>query len=91
MGRYSKAYHLFGMHYSLAGFGRSEVAKQRLRIIEFYNGGENLVEFDKALEDDGVSHLSSYPRCPKINAHIERYNILYNTTRPHKSPGLKTG
>jgi len=53
------------------------------------NGSENLGEFDKALEDDGVSHLFSYPRCPKINAYIERYNILYNTTRPHKSLGLK--
>ena len=46
MDHYSKAHHLFGnirgyrrfcdMHYSLARFERSEVAKQRLRIIEFY-------------------------------------------------------
>jgi len=36
-----------------------------------------------------IPRLFSYPRCPKINAYIERYNILYNTTRPHKSLGLK--
>jgi transposase InsO family protein len=38
------------------------------------NGSENLGPFDAALKRDGITHLFSYPRCPKINAYIERYN-----------------
>jgi len=38
------------------------------------NGSENLGDFDTQLERDGIPHLFSYPRCPKINAYIERYN-----------------
>jgi transposase InsO family protein len=38
------------------------------------NGGENRGNFDAALKRDGIPHLFSYPRCPKINAYIERYN-----------------
>ncbi|MFH0942622.1 MAG: integrase core domain-containing protein [Candidatus Beckwithbacteria bacterium] len=38
------------------------------------NGSENLGVFDQQLTDDGISHLFIYPRCPKINTFIERYN-----------------
>ena len=38
------------------------------------NGSENLGVFDTTLKRDGIHHLFSYPRCPKINAYIERYN-----------------
>ncbi len=38
------------------------------------NGKENLGEFDAALTEDHVAHVFSYPRCPKINSFIERYN-----------------
>jgi transposase InsO family protein len=38
------------------------------------NGSENLGEFDKALKDAKIPHLFIYPRCPKINSIIERYN-----------------
>lgn len=38
------------------------------------NGSENLGEFDKTLKDDNIPHLFIYPRCPKINSIIERYN-----------------
>lgn len=38
------------------------------------NGQENLGEFDKELIRDGIPHLFTYPRCPKINGVIERYN-----------------
>ena len=38
------------------------------------NGSENLGEFDQTLEQDRIPHFFSYPRCPKINAYIERYN-----------------
>jgi len=38
------------------------------------NGGENKGEFDEQLRTDGIPHYFSYPRCPKINTYIERYN-----------------
>ncbi len=38
------------------------------------NRSENLGDFDKQLKKDEVPHLFPYPRCPKINAFIERYN-----------------
>lgn len=38
------------------------------------NGSENLGEFDGQLKKDGIPHFFSYPRCPKINTYIERYN-----------------
>ena len=38
------------------------------------NGKENLGDFDKELEKDKVPHSFSYPRCPRINSIIERYN-----------------
>lgn len=45
-----------------------------INIWQTDNGGENLGEMDKQLELDGVPHLFIYPRCPKINTFIERYN-----------------
>jgi len=45
-----------------------------IKIWQSDNGGENLGFFDAALKRDGITHLFSYPRCPKINAYIERYN-----------------
>ncbi|BCB96394.1 hypothetical protein JZK55_13160 [Dissulfurispira thermophila] len=45
-----------------------------IKVWQSDNGSENLGEFDKVLKKDGIPHLFSYPRCPKINAHIERYN-----------------
>ena len=38
------------------------------------NGSENLGDFDKALKKARIPHLFIYPRCPKINSIIERYN-----------------
>lgn len=38
------------------------------------NGAENLGEFDEQLKKDRIPHFFSYPRCPKINTYIERYN-----------------
>ncbi len=45
-----------------------------IKVWQSDNGPENLGEFDRALKRDGIPHLFSYPRCPKINTHIERYN-----------------
>ena len=38
------------------------------------NGGENLGEFEDQLIQDKIPHYFSYPRCPKINSVIERFN-----------------
>jgi len=38
------------------------------------NGQENLGEFDDELLRRNIPHVFSYPRCPKINTYIERYN-----------------
>lgn len=38
------------------------------------NGSENLGDFHTYLKKDGILHVFSYPRCPRINAYIERYN-----------------
>jgi transposase InsO family protein len=45
-----------------------------IRSWQSENGSENLGEFDEQLKRDGIPHLFSYPRCPKINTYIERYN-----------------
>lgn len=41
------------------------------------NGGENLGEFENQLIQDEIPHYFSYPRCPKINAVIERFNRTF--------------
>lgn len=38
------------------------------------NGSEFLGDFDKELQKYKIPHYFSYPRCPKINSFIERYN-----------------
>jgi transposase InsO family protein len=45
-----------------------------IRYWQSDNGQENLGEFDEALRKDAIPHYFSYPRCPKINTYIERYN-----------------
>lgn len=45
-----------------------------IKIWQSDNGSENLGEMDQQLEVDGIPHLFIYPRCPKIDTFIERYN-----------------
>lgn len=45
-----------------------------VRVWQSDNGSENLGKFDTQLEADHIPHLFIYPRCPKIDAFIERYN-----------------
>lgn len=45
-----------------------------VKVWQSDNGSENQGEFDKELEKDGIPHLFIYPRCPKIDTFIERYN-----------------
>ena len=47
---------------------------KKILVWQTDNGSENLGVFDKQLEKDKIPHLFIYPRCPKINTYIERYN-----------------
>jgi putative transposase len=38
------------------------------------NGSEFLGDFDEYLKSREIPHYFSYPRCPKINGCVERYN-----------------
>lgn len=51
-----------------------QVYPGRIMIWQSDNGSENLGEFDKQLEADKIPHYFIYPRCPKIDTFIERYN-----------------
>lgn len=51
-----------------------QVYPGRIILWQTDNGSENLGEFDQQLVTDGIPHLFIYPRCPKIDAYIERYN-----------------
>jgi len=42
--------------------------------VQSDNGSEFLGDFDKELQKLKIPHYFSYPRCPKINSFIERYN-----------------
>lgn len=46
----------------------------RIKSWQSDNSSENLGEFDEQLKKDGIPHFFSYPRCPKINTYVERYN-----------------
>lgn len=48
--------------------------KDGIRIIQTDNGLEFMGEFDKYLSELDIEHHFIYPRCPKINGHIERNN-----------------
>ena len=45
-----------------------------VRVWQSDNGSENLGRFEDVLREAQIPHYFSYPRCPKINGHIERYN-----------------
>lgn len=45
-----------------------------IKTVQTDNGLEYLGEFDKYLTTRGIEHLFIYPRCPKINAYVERAN-----------------
>jgi transposase InsO family protein len=38
------------------------------------NGGEFAKHFASALDGQGIEHWHTYPRTPKMNAHVERFN-----------------
>ncbi|MCK5017687.1 MAG: transposase family protein, partial [Candidatus Peribacteraceae bacterium] len=45
-----------------------------IKMIQTDNGSEFLKYFHKACEEKGIEHTFSYPRCPKMNAYVERFN-----------------
>jgi len=45
-----------------------------IQSIQTDNGLEFLGDFDDYLSSQGVRHAFTYPRCPRINGVIERYN-----------------
>jgi len=51
-----------------------EVAPVTLTHIQTDNGSEFAKNFEIHLEKDGVVHFHTYPRCPKMNSEIERFN-----------------
>lgn len=51
-----------------------QVYPGRIMVWQSDNGSENLGVFDQQLEKDQIPHLFIYPRCPKIDTFIERYN-----------------
>lgn len=51
-----------------------QVTPYPIRAIQTDNGSEFLKEFDRELDQRGIVHFFSYPRNPKQNSHIERFN-----------------
>ena len=45
-----------------------------IKIIQTDNGLEFMGNFDNYLKRKNIRHLFIYPRCPKINAYVERAN-----------------
>lgn len=50
------------------------VAPFKVKAIKTDNGREFLGEFDNYLSKNNIKHYFSYPRTPKSNAYIERFN-----------------
>ena len=46
----------------------------KIQLVQTDNGLEFLGEFDKYLKKLKIKHLFTYPRCPKINGTVERFN-----------------
>jgi transposase InsO family protein len=50
------------------------VAPLQLTHIQTDNGSEFAKHFEIHLEKSGIVHFHTYPRCPKMNTEIERFN-----------------
>ena len=51
-----------------------EVAPVSLTHVQTDNGSEFADHFESFCDDQGIIHFHTYPRCPKMNAEIERFN-----------------
>lgn len=45
-----------------------------IRVIQTDNGSEFLALFDQVIREMGLTHLFSYPHCPKVQGYVERFN-----------------
>ena len=45
-----------------------------IKMIQTDNGSEFLKHFHSACEESKIEHTFSYPKCPKMNAYVERFN-----------------
>ena len=50
------------------------VAPFKIKVVQTDNGLEFLGEFESYLSKVNIKHLFTYPRCPKINGVVERFN-----------------
>lgn len=51
-----------------------KVSPFSVKAIQTDNGSEFLKEADKTMAENGIVHFFTYPRSPKSNAFIERFN-----------------
>lgn len=51
-----------------------EKYQEKIRVVQTDNGSEFFGEFDKVLQDKKIKHEFIYPRSPKINGVVERFN-----------------
>ena len=51
-----------------------DIAPFSICRIQTDNGSEFAKHFAAYLEESGIVHFHAYPRCPKMNSHIERFN-----------------
>jgi transposase InsO family protein len=50
------------------------VAPLQLTHVQTDNGSEFANHFEMYLEKNGIVHFHTYPKCPKMNTEIERFN-----------------
>jgi len=51
--------------------------ERKIRVVQTDNGSEFLGEFQRHLEDKNIKHEFIYPRSPKINGYVERFNRTF--------------
>lgn len=51
--------------------------QHKIRAVQTDNGSEFLKDFHKHLESKSIKHEFAYPRSPKINGYIERFNRTF--------------
>jgi len=51
-----------------------ESLEYQIHSVQTDNGSEFHKEFEKAVDELGIKHLWSYPRKPKTNGYVERFN-----------------
>ncbi|MDD4558660.1 MAG: integrase core domain-containing protein, partial [bacterium] len=66
------------VRYILIYFGRvqklQKVAPFEVKSVQTDNGAEFHKHFRKSLESKGIEHYFNYPRSPKSNCYVERFN-----------------